>query len=96
MAEKRRPGDIPRHRRGWRGWRKHLARWWRRLKPDDLVSFVGVWVFLAVGLVGMYFAGWIGIFAAVVLMALVAYVYGVAARAVKRIVGARSTRAKEP
>jgi len=88
--------DIPSQRRDWRGWRKHIARRWRRLKPDHLVSWVGTWALLAVGLVGMYFAGLVGLFAAVVLLALLAFVSGLVTRAVKRIVRATRSRTKEP
>jgi hypothetical protein len=84
------------HRRGWHGWRKHVARGLRRLKPDDLTSWIGVWVLLAVGLTGMYVAGTPGVFAAVVLMALVAFVIGVARWGVSWVVRVTRSRLEEP
>jgi di/tricarboxylate transporter len=44
----------------------------------------------------MYFAGLVGLFAAVVLLALLAFVSGLVTRAVKRIVRATRSRTKEP
>jgi uncharacterized protein (DUF1684 family) len=81
------------YRRGWRGWRKHVLRRWGVLKPDDLMSWIGMSWFVAVGLVGMYVAGTIGLYAAATFMVLVVFVVGVAIRTVKRVV--RATRTEE-
>ena len=85
------PGRHP--RRGWRGWRKHVARRLRRLKPDDLGTKIGVVVFATVGLVGLYLGGTPGLYAAVVLMVIVAFAVGVATRCVKWFM--RTTRSRK-
>jgi hypothetical protein len=79
-------------RRGWRGWRKHVARALRRRRPDDLLSLIGMWLFVGLGLLGLYFAGTIGLYAAVALVMLVVFVIGLVARSVKRV--ARLTRSR--
>jgi hypothetical protein len=66
----------------------------RRRKPDDLISWVGTWSFLAVGLLGLYFAGTVGVYAAVAVMALVAFVIGLATRSVRWVVRLTRSRAK--
>jgi hypothetical protein len=48
----------------------------RRRRPDHLISLIGTWLILAVGLLGLYFAGTVGVFAVVVGMALVAFAIG--------------------
>jgi hypothetical protein len=60
-----------------------------------MVSWIGTWVVLVVGLVVLYFAGSVGLFAAVVLAALVAFVLGVATRAIKRVVRRDRSRTDE-
>jgi hypothetical protein len=80
------------HRRGWRGWRKHVARRWRILKPDDLLPWIGMWLVVAVCLAGLYFAGTIGAYAALALVALFVFVGGVVTRAVQRVVRAARSR----
>jgi hypothetical protein len=50
---------------------------------------------LVVGLVVLCFAGSVGLFAAVVLAALVAFVLGVATRAIKRVVRRDRSRTDE-
>jgi hypothetical protein len=74
--------------------RKHVMRVVRRRKPDDLISLLGTWVILVVGLLGLYFAGTAGVYAAVVVMALVAVVIGLATRSVKWVVRLTRFRAK--
>jgi hypothetical protein len=86
------PGRHP--RRGWRGWRKHVARRLRRLKPDDLGTKIGVVIFAGVGVLVLYLWGAPGLYAAVVLTVLVVFVVGVATRSVKRVVSATRSRKK--
>jgi hypothetical protein len=66
----------------------------RRRKPDDLISWIGTWLFLGVGLLGLYFAGTVGVYAAVAVMALVAFVIGLATRSVRWVVRLTRSRAK--
>jgi hypothetical protein len=66
----------------------------RRRKPDDLISWIGTWVLLAVGLLGLYFAGTVGLYAVVVLMVLVAFASGLATRGVKWVVRRTGARTK--
>lgn len=66
----------------------------RRRKPDDLISWIGTWLFLGVGLLGLYFAGTVGVYAAVAVMALVAFVIGFATRSVRWVVRLTRSRAK--
>jgi hypothetical protein len=89
-------GHVPgRHPRlGWRGWRKHVERRLRRLKPDDLGTKIGVVVFAGVGVLVLYLWGTPGLYAAVVLTVLVVFVVGVASRFVKRVVRATRSRKK--
>jgi hypothetical protein len=66
----------------------------RRRRPDDLISWIGTWLFLGVGLLGLYFAGTVGVYAAVAVMALVAFVIGLATRSVRWVVRLTRSRAK--
>lgn len=66
----------------------------RRRKPDDLISWIGTWLFLGVGLLGLYFAGTVGVYAAVAVMALVAFVIGLATRSVRWVERLTRSRAK--
>jgi hypothetical protein len=72
--------------------RKHVVRLLRRRKPDDLISWIGTWLLAGVGLLGMYFAGTVGLYTAVALIVLVVFVIGLATRAVKSV--GRPTRSR--
>jgi hypothetical protein len=54
----------------------------------------GTWLILAVGLLGLYFAGTVGVFAVVAGMALVAFAIGLATRGVNWIVRLTRSRTK--
>jgi hypothetical protein len=77
-----------------RGWRKHVARRLRRLKPDDLGTKIGFVAFAGVGVLVLSLWGTPGLYAAVVLTVLVAFAVGVATRSVKRAVRATRSRKK--
>jgi hypothetical protein len=66
----------------------------RRRRPDHLISLTGTWLILAVGLLGLYFAGTVGVFAVVAGMALVAFAIGLATRGVNWIVRLTRSRTK--
>jgi hypothetical protein len=66
----------------------------RRRKPDHLISWLATWLILAVCLLGLYFAGMVGVYAVVVVMALVAFAIGLATRGVKWIVRLTRSRTK--
>jgi hypothetical protein len=66
----------------------------RRRKPDDLISWIGTWLLLAVGLLGLYFAGTVGLYAVVVLIVLVAFASGLATRGVRSLVRRTVSRTK--
>jgi hypothetical protein len=83
-------------RRGWRGSKKRIARVVRRRKPDDPISWIGTWALLAVGLLGLYFAGTVGLIAVVVLLVLAAFAIGLATRGVKRVVRRTRSRTNGP
>jgi hypothetical protein len=83
-------------RRGWRGWKKHIVRVVRRRRPDDPSSWIGTWALLAVGLLGLYFAGTVGLIAVVVLLVLAAFAIGLAIRGVNRVVRRSRSRTSSP
>lgn len=65
---------------------------WRVLKPDDLAWWIATWLIVALGLAGMYFAGTVGLYAVVFVVAVVVFVGGVVVRGVKRVVRAARSR----
>jgi hypothetical protein len=90
---------APRRTRGHRGpggWWKHAARVLRRRKPDDLTSLIAVVLFCAAGLVALYFAGNVGLYAAVVLVSLVVFAIGLTTRGLKWVLRMARSRIRRP